>query len=81
MRMVRTRQWKLVRHHMTNGQNELYDLEADPGVTRNRYYDKRVRDVRDGLQARLPTWQESINDPVLKLDGNRPSEPGPPVGE
>lgn len=81
LRMIRTPQWKLVRHHMTNGHNELYDLANDPGEKRNRYYDKKVREVRDELQQRLTAWQESIDDPVLKLDANRPIEPGPPVGE
>jgi uncharacterized sulfatase len=81
MRMVRTPRWKLVRHHMTNGHNELYDLAEDPGETRNRYYDKKVRDVRDTLQERLTAWQASINDPILRVDADRPIEPGPPVGE
>ncbi len=81
LRMIRTPDWKLIRHHMTNGHNELYDLKNDPGETRNRYYDKRARDVRDGLQQRLTAWQESIGDPILTLDANRPIEPGPPVGE
>lgn len=81
MRMIRTPVWKLVRHHLTSGHNELYDLQNDPGETRNRYFDKKVMDIRDGLQERLTAWQKSIDDPVLKLDANRPIEPGPSVGE
>jgi uncharacterized sulfatase len=81
MRMIRTERWKLVRHHMSNGSNELYDLNNDPGERRNRYYDKSVFDVRDGLQKRLTAWQRSIADPILKLDATRPIEPGPPVGQ
>jgi choline-sulfatase len=81
MRMIRTPQWKLVRHHMTNGDNQLFDLTSDPLEKRNRYYDKKVQDVRDELQQRLTKWQESIDDPILKLDANRPIEPGPPTGE
>ncbi|MDQ3441722.1 MAG: sulfatase-like hydrolase/transferase, partial [Planctomycetota bacterium] len=81
MRMIRTPKWKLVRHHLTNGHNELYDLSNDPEEKRNRYFDKKVRDVRDALQQRLTAWQESIDDPVLKLDANRSIEPGPPTGE
>jgi uncharacterized sulfatase len=81
MRMIRTERWKLVRHHMSNGSNELYDLNNDPGERRDRHYDKRVFEVRDGLQKRLTAWQQSIADPILKLDGNRPIEPGPPVGQ
>jgi hypothetical protein len=59
----------------------LYDLNNDPGERRDRHYDKRVFEVRDGLQKRLTAWQQSIADPILKLDGNRPIEPGPPVGQ
>jgi uncharacterized sulfatase len=81
MRMVRTDEWKLVMHHMSNGGNELYNLKDDPEERRNRYYDKRVFDVREQLRRRLTAWQKSINDPVLKLDANRPIEMGPPVGE
>jgi len=81
MRMVRTGDWKLVRHHMSNSSNELYDLRSDPLEKQNRYYDKKARAVRDELQAKLTAWQQSIDDPVLKLDANRPIEPNPPVGE
>ena len=81
MRMVRDERWKLVRHHMSNGSNELYDLQDDPGEGRNRYYDKKFFHIRDELQARLTAWQESIQDPILKLDADRPIEPGPPVGQ
>ena len=81
MRMIRTDEWKLVRHHMSNGGNELYDLKNDPGERQNRYYDKKAFDVRDRLQQRLTAWQESIGDPILKLDTGRPIEQGPPVGQ
>jgi uncharacterized sulfatase len=81
LRMIRADRWKLVRHHLSNGSNELYDLENDPGEQRNRYYDKRVFDIRDDLQKRLTAWQQSIDDPLLKLDANRPIEQGPPVGQ
>jgi uncharacterized sulfatase len=74
MRMIRTPKWKLVRFHMCNGLNELYDLEHDPGETKNLYHARSARAMRDELQARLTKWQESINDPVLKLDAGRPIE-------
>ena len=81
MRMARGERWKLVRHHMGTGANELYDLQNDPLERRNRYYDKKVTDVRDRLQQHLTAWQESIADPILKLDAGRPIETGPPVGQ
>ena len=37
MRMLRTPEWKLVRYHYANFQDELYDLKNDPGETRNLY--------------------------------------------
>ena len=35
MRMIRTPEWKLVRHFEPGGQDELYHLAEDPGETRN----------------------------------------------
>jgi arylsulfatase A-like enzyme len=81
MRMIRTGDWKLVRHHMCNGLNELYNLADDPAETRNLYYRPAARATRDALQQKLSEWQESIDDPVLVLDRGRPIEPGPNVGE
>jgi uncharacterized sulfatase len=80
MRMIRTSDWKLVRHHMANGLNELYDLKDDPGETRNLYHAPKAQQARKELQAKLTAWQQSINDPLLKLD-TRPEEPGPNVGQ
>jgi uncharacterized sulfatase len=76
MRMVRTDDWKLVRHHVASGMNELYDLKNDPGETKNLYHDAQARAARDDLQLRLTSWEESIDDPILKLD-TRPVESGP----
>jgi arylsulfatase A-like enzyme len=70
MRMVRTHRWKLVRHHMANGLNELYDLEKDPGEKENLYNKEAGQEARGQLQAKLTKWQESIDDPVLKLTTN-----------
>lgn len=81
MRMIRTDEWKLVRKHMGDADNELYNLKNDPGERNNRYYDKKFFPIRDQLQTRLTAWQESIKDPILKLDANRPIEQGPPVGQ
>ena len=35
MRMIRTPEWKLVRHFEPGGQDELYHLAVDPGETRD----------------------------------------------
>jgi uncharacterized sulfatase len=66
MRMIRTNEWKLVRHHHSMFMDELYNLREDPGETKNRYGSAAHRAVRDQLQKRLTEWQESINDPLLK---------------
>jgi choline-sulfatase len=75
MRMIRTPKWKLVRHHMANGLNELYNLEDDPGETKNLYRNRAAQKIRQDLQTKLTAWQESIDDPILQLDANRPFEP------
>ena len=81
MRMIRTRDRKLVRHHMTDGHNELFNLKLDPAENRNLYHNPPARAARDRLQQRLTEWQKSIDDPVLKLDADRPIEPGTLFGE
>ena len=69
MRMVRTREWKLVRHYFTNDLDELYHLAEDPGETKNLYLDPKHEPVRDELQQRLTAWQRGIRDPILsRLD-------------
>ena len=66
MRMVRTKEWKLVRHHHANGLNELYHLKEDSGETRNLYGNPKHQKVREQLQERLTTWMRSIDDPLLR---------------
>ncbi len=65
MRMIRTSDWKLVRHHQANQMDELYDLKNDPDETRNPYDNANQRAVRDALQRKLTAWQQSLNDPLL----------------
>jgi arylsulfatase A-like enzyme len=68
MRMIRTNRWKLVRHHLTNQLDELYDLENDPDELTNLFGRPAHRDVQVQLQARLSRWQQSIGDPLLELE-------------
>ena len=81
MRMIHTKDWKLIRHHMTDGHNELFNLKLDANENRNVYHNPPAKTARDRLQDRLTEWQKSIDDPVLKLDADRPIEPGPLRGE
>jgi uncharacterized sulfatase len=69
MRMIRTSQWKLVRHHRASFLDELYNLEDDPGETRNLYGTAKHAAVRAQLQQRLTAWQKSIDDPLLREPG------------
>ncbi|MEA2735341.1 MAG: hypothetical protein QOE14_1792 [Humisphaera sp.] len=66
MRMIRSADgaFKLVRHHLTNGLNELYDLKNDPHEQKNLYNDPAARATRDALQEKLTAWQKSIDDPI-----------------
>jgi uncharacterized sulfatase len=66
MRMLRTNEWKLVRHYHANELDELYDLKNDPGETKNLYKDEKLRDVRTRLQQRLEAQMHAIDDPILR---------------
>jgi arylsulfatase A-like enzyme len=74
MRMIRTPEWKLVRHHFCNGMDELYHLSKDPGETQNLYDATGSRKIREQLQERLTAWQRSIHDPILNAS-RAPSGP------
>lgn len=66
MRMIRTSQWKLVRHYYANFLDELYQLREDPGEKRNLYGDPAYREVQEDLLRQLRKWQERVGDPLLK---------------
>ena len=66
MRMVRTPDWKLVRHYKSDGLDELYDLKNDPGETRNLYNAAKGNGAKTGLQEKLDAWMKEVNDPLLK---------------
>ena len=65
MRMIRTRDWKLVRHYSKRSMDEMFDLRIDPDELKNVIDQQEHHAVRDALQQRLETWMRSINDPVL----------------
>jgi len=70
MRMMRTAEWKLVRHYKVADQDELFDLRHDPGEMQNRFADPSTSAVRHELQAKLDAWMASIDDPARKLSSN-----------
>lgn len=66
MRMVRTPDWKLVRHFEPGVEDEMYHLSADPEETRNVAGDPEHRAQREDLESRLRAWMEQVNDPLLR---------------
>ena len=64
MRMIRTPQWKLIRHFEPDGQDELYHLAGDPGELRNRIdsTEPEYRAQRKALNRRLEDWMARIGD-------------------
>jgi len=57
MRMIRTHDWKLIRHREEAGINELYDLKKDPGETVNLYGEAAARSIQEQLERRLTLWE------------------------
>jgi uncharacterized sulfatase len=68
MRMIRTDEWKLVRHYHSKFMDELYNLKEDPHETKNRYGAAAAREAREKLQKRLSEWQDSIQDRRVKQE-------------
>lgn len=78
LRMIRTPQYKFVRHFRAAQMDELYDLLADPGETRNLLgggANDRWRRVAADLDGRLAAWQQEIGDPLRDLRTEAPSLP------
>jgi uncharacterized sulfatase len=65
MRMIRTSEWKLVRHYFASGLDELYHLSFDPTEDNNLYGKKAYREIQAELQKKLTNWQKSMDDPIL----------------
>jgi uncharacterized sulfatase len=64
MRMIRTPEWKLVRHFEPGGKDELYHLSSDPGETCNLEgsTELEAQSQRAALARRLEDWMVQIND-------------------
>lgn len=65
-RMVRTRGWKYV--YNPGAEDELYDVESDPGELRNLAPDLGYRHVLRRMKARLRTWMERTSDDIASDD-------------
>lgn len=57
IRMIRTRDWKLI--HEPGGTSELYDLSRDPDELNNLYGSRKYSDIQSSLQSQLESWEQS----------------------
>jgi uncharacterized sulfatase len=64
MRMIRTPEWKLVRHYEPGTSDELYHLAADPGETTNLIDSSPDRGSLDRLKTMLHARMAAVNDPL-----------------
>jgi uncharacterized sulfatase len=64
MRMVRTPDWKLIRHFEPGGKNELYHLAGDPEELRNLADSEQPehRSQCKALSRRLDEWMRAVGD-------------------
>jgi len=64
MRMIRTPDWKLIRHFESGGKDELYHLAADPGETCNLVGSSKPehRSQRDALSRCFEQWMSRLGD-------------------
>ncbi len=53
MTMARSRDWKLVHYQNEEEQDELYDLQNDPGETTNLYHNEAYHAARDKMLMRM----------------------------
>ncbi len=60
VRMLRDRRYKYVWN--ATAQDELYELDSDPGELKNRIDDPELRDELVRLRARLAAWMEATDD-------------------
>jgi uncharacterized sulfatase len=74
MRMIRTPDWKLIRHFELGGQDELYHLASDPGELRNLAdsQDPMHRKQREALMRRLDDWGSAVGDKPSQLEKPKP---------
>lgn len=72
MRMIRTHEWKLIRHLESDGEDELYDLIKDPGEQRNLAQDPEHADHFESLKLRLVVRMLEVGDlTVAQEPGDR----------
>jgi uncharacterized sulfatase len=66
LRMYRTPQWKLIRDFKNQGKDELCNLSADPGETRNLINDAASQQMKKKLETKILAKMKELRDPVFK---------------
>jgi hypothetical protein len=59
--MIRTMQWKYA--FSFSGSSQLYNLEKDPGETRNLINDASAKSIKQKLHTQLAQWMRETDDP------------------
>lgn len=69
MRALRTPHWKLICDFLNEGRDELFNLAADPGETKNLIAEQseEARKARSQLAAQILERMKSLKDPSLNL--------------
>ncbi len=67
--MIRSREWKLIRHFEPNVADELYRLSTDPGETRNLIDEPRYRGTLVALTKALNDRMKMLNDATADSPG------------
>lgn len=60
LRMIRTKEWKLILHFEEGGYHELYNLKEDPDELFNVYGKKPFKLIQDNFERRLREWSYRI---------------------
>ena len=66
IRVIRTKDWKYV-ERIGDERHELYDLQNDPGESKNLIDDAAQHDMRQQLRARLAAFYKRYSDPKWDL--------------
>ncbi len=64
MRMIRTPDWKLIRHFEPGVEDEMFDLAHDPEENENLANSSTYRSTYETLNTQLLAWMRSIGDPL-----------------
>ncbi|NWK57332.1 sulfatase-like hydrolase/transferase [Verrucomicrobiaceae bacterium N1E253] len=70
LRGYRTKKWKIVTSYSHN-YGFLYDLEKDPGETKNLYENPEYKQVRERLTKEMESKMKAVGDPLF-LPGEYP---------